>query len=143
MAKQSALPLLLIAGGAAVMMGKKKKRKKSSSTTEKPSPPDWSKVYDPRVKMPEAGGESAKMVFNTECTEFADKLNYDKHNEYITGMFHDMVEEGITDSGAITLTMLKEQAPNCPWDDQSKWTELMKGLYEQLLAAVQEYAASF
>lgn len=127
------------------MMGKKKKRRKTSApeVEEKPSAPDWSSIYDPRVKLPESGGESDKLVFNAECTEFADKLNYDKHNQYITGMFHDMVEEGITDASAITMAMLKDQAPNCPWDDQAKWTELMEGLHGQLLAAVQEYAARF
>ena len=146
MAKNSAMPLLLLAGGAAVMMSKKKKKKSKSSaakTPDAPEVPDWSAIDDPRVKMPEAGGESEKLVFNAECTEFAGKLNFDKHNEYITGVFHDMVENGVTDADAITLAMLKDQAPNCPWNNEPKWSDLMRGLYEQLNSAVSEYAAGF
>lgn len=159
MAKSSAMPLLLLVGGAAVVMSSKKKKKKKKKEVETPETPEapetlevpdwskmpeapqWSKLHDPRVQMPEAGGDSEKFVFNAECTEFANNLNYDKHNEYITGMFHDMVEDGVRDAASITRAMLKDQAPNCPWDDQTKWTDLMKGLWTQLYAAVAEYAA--
>lgn len=146
MAKQSALPLLLVAGVAAVAMKKKKKKKKTSDdTTDETTPeaaPNWSEVYDPRIVV-EGGGESAKMVLDSECAQFAEKLNYDAHNQYITGMFHDMVGEGVNEPAEITRAMLKDQAPNCPWDDQTKWTDLMKGLWTQLYAAVGEYAAGF
>lgn len=146
MAKQSALPLLLVAGVAAVAMKKKKKKKRpASETTDETTPeaaPNWSEVYDPRVAV-ESGGESAKMVLDSECVQFAEKLNYDAHNQYISGMFHTLVESGTKDANAITMAILRDQAPNCPWDDHSKWTELMSGIHEQLSGAIGEYAAGF
>lgn len=155
MAKSSAMPFLLLAGGAAVVMSSKKKKKKTKKKeaetpelleapdwSKMPEAPEWSKLDDPRIQMPEPGGDSEKLVFNAECTEFADKLNFDKHNEYITGMFHDMVEDGVRDAASITRAMLKDQAPNCPWEGSpAEWTDLMKGLWTQLYAAVGEYAA--
>lgn len=154
MAKQSALPLLLVAGGAAVVMSRKKKKKKASDkpTVSEPESgettvppefrPNWSEVYDLRIPV-EGGGESERLVFNAECTEFAEKLNYDAHNEYITAMFHDLVEGGMQDVSEITMAMLKDQAPNCPWDDPPRWTDLMTALFGQLKGAVGEYAADF
>lgn len=144
MAKQSALPLLLVAGVAAVAMKKKKKKKKPSETTDETheAAPNWSQIYDPRVVI-EGGGESGKMILDSECVQFAEKLNYDAHNQYITGMFHTLVEGGTKDANAITMAILRDQAPNCPWDNHAKWTELMSGIHEQLSAAVGEYAANF
>lgn len=143
MAGKSAVPLLALFGGALLLMKGKKKKKSESEAGGKTQFPDW-------VEKPSGGGigdleispdGQAKMVFDQSCQAFADKLNADAHNTYITGAFHTLVDSGVKNAEEIVQAMLRDQAPQCPWDDASKYTQLMAGVHDQLLAAVREYAA--
>jgi len=164
MAKQSAVPFMILAAGAAALAMKKKKKKKSGASTPSdsaggssdPSSPDfrpnWNEIFRPDTVVlksswdqmfNEGQAPNAKMVFNADCTDFAAPVADEEHNQYITMMFHHLVEAGSRDLDEISLAILKDQAPNCPWDDPSMWTELMTGVYGQLRQGVAEYAASF
>ena len=139
MAGKGALPLVLMAGAAAVVLGGKKKKRKKRPPTPTPDVEgkiDWK---PPRLEHSEEGGE--KLIFDEECAAFADKLNYDKHNAYITGMFHSQTQAGNTNARDIVMAMLEDQAGQCPWGDPAEYTELMLDISNQLLAAVQKYAA--
>ena len=138
MAGKSALPLVLMAGAAAVVLGgKKKKRKKKPAIT--PDDEAQLKWIPPHLEHSEEGSE--KLTFDEECDAFADKLNYDKHNAYVTGMFHSQIQSGNTNARDIVMAMLKDQAGKCPWDEPAEYTELMNAIADQLLKAVQQYAA--
>lgn len=133
--------LLLYAAGAAALIlgGKKKRRKKATPPTPTPEEEEEHISWrSSRLEHSEDGKE--RLPFDEECQAFADKLNYDKHNIYITGMFHSEVQGGNTSARSIVMEMLKDQAPDCPWDDPGAYTELMADIQEQLLAAVQRYA---
>lgn len=140
MAGKSALPLLAMFGIAAVAFGKKKKKKTESSQDSQF--PKWAEKTTGGIGDLEFSPDGqAKMVFDQSCQAFADKLNADAHNTYITGAFHTLVKSGVKSAQEITVAMLRDQAPQCPWDDASKYTDLMRGVHDQLLAAVQEYGA--
>ncbi len=139
MAGKSALPLLALAGIAALALGKKKKKK--TAANGKIEFPNWTQVGGGSIPGIEEGPDgSDKMVFDQACSAFAQKINMDKHNTYITGMFHAAVEQGATSAQQIALAMLMDQASQCPWAEPASYTPLMRAVYDQLLAAVAEYA---
>ena len=136
MAGKSALPLLAMASLAALALGKKKKKKKSDSQF-----PQWAQKLEGGIGDLEIGPDGqAKLAFDESCQAFADKLNADAHNTYLTGSFHTLVDSGVKNAEEIVGAMLRDQAPQCPWDDDSKYTELMAGVHSQLLEAVRGYA---
>lgn len=149
MAGKNMLPLLAVAGFAAVALTKKKKKKKAAAGEgeipeegeEGAAFPQWTEVGEGSIPGGlETGPEgSNKLVFDEACQAFADKLNMDAHNTYITGMFHAAIKQGVTSAEEIVMGMLNDQAPQCPWADPAAYTPLMKGVSDQLLAAVREY----
>lgn len=141
MANKSALPLLAAAGLAAVVLTKKKKKKKAEAEEEgELSFPRWVEKAGGGIGDLEIGPDGqAKMVFDESCQAFADKLNADAHNTYITGVFHTLVKSGVKSAEEIVQAMLRDQAPQCPWDNPENYTELMSGVHDQLLDAVREY----
>ena len=152
MAGKNIIPLLAVAGFAALALGKKKKKKKAAENgvpgevengeeEEEITFPKWTEVGGGHIPggMEEGAEGSNKMVFDDECRAFAEKINMDAHNTYITSMFHQGIKQGATDAGQIVMAMLADQAPHCPWGDPAQYTELMKGVHDQLLAAVREY----
>ena len=141
MANKSAMPLLLLAGGAALMMsgGKKKSRTKGNGNGASNADEDqrWVEVNFPS-EYSEAGS-STKLVLDQECAALAEKLDMSKHNAWVTSRYNQLVAEGATSPEDLTLKMLGEQSDHCPWDNMAAWTPLMRGLYDQLLAAVKVY----
>lgn len=144
MAGNSALPLILLAGGAAMLIaaGRKDKDKKGAEPSPEPAPAEdpttIAGALDPNL-LP--GGTSATLVFDEECTGFAEKINLAEHNSYITARYHQLYAEGMEDLEELTLQLLREQAEHCPWDEPEKWTPLMQGIYDQLLTGVKGYHA--
>lgn len=140
MAGKSTFPLLAAAGVAAVVLSKSKKKKAAKKKEEEF--PQW-------MEKPEGGNigdletspeGKAKMVFDSECQAFDDKLRADAHNAYITGTFHTLTKSGVRNAERIVMAMLEDQAPHCPWGDPASYTPLMQGVHDQLLGAVHEYA---
>ncbi len=158
---KSAAPLILGLGAAVLLFGGKKKKKsgKSENTTDPTKPdfrPNWNEIHRPETVLLKSGWDqwleenpqapNAKMVFSEACSEFAQEINPDEHKNYITMMFHHLVENmphSNLSVDNIAMAIIKDQAPNCPWDEKSAWTELMTGVYDQLRQGVAEYAASF
>lgn len=137
MAGKSAAPLLLGLGAAALVLGGKKK-KKSGTKLDVDTHYDVADYLDPDA--PDAG--SYKLVLDEECSQIAHKIDeafQTAHNSYITSRFDQMVAEGETNADTISLQLLSEQSEHCPWGEPEKWTPLMKGLYDQLRAAVASY----
>lgn len=135
MANKSAFPL--IAGAAALaylMVGSSKKKK----TTTDFRVPDKGKADsdedEPNVFPPD------RLVINQECTEILNNLEKAVHDQWLTNRAAELYNDGLKDLDALTLQLLKDQSEHCPWDDESKWTGLMKGLYEQLNKAVVGWA---
>jgi len=126
---------LAIAGGAALVIlgsGKKKKKKKVSSDA------------GPELNLGESwmrhgGGDAEKLEFDAECNEIINKLNFGKHNEWLTNRFLAIRGSGVENPDEIAVALLKEQSEQCPWDDQSQWTTLMADLFGQLRDAVSVY----
>lgn len=143
MAGKSALPLLAAVGLAAVVLTKKKKKKTTASESEADMEfPRWVEKAGGGIGDLELAPDGQdKMVFDESCQAFADKLNVDAHNTYITGVFHTLVKSGVKSAEEIVQAMLRDQAPQCPWDDPERYTELMVGVHDQLLAAVGEYGS--
>jgi len=151
MAGKNMLPLLAVAGVAAVALTKKKKKKKAATEGNGRLGPNGGENGEAFPSWTEVGGGSIpggietgpdgadKLVFDEACQAFADKLNMDAHNTYITGMFHTAIKQGVTSAEEIVQAMLVDQAPQCPWADPASYTPLMKGVYDQLLSAVREY----
>lgn len=143
MAGKSALPILAAAGLAAVFLSKKKKKSESGTGSKSNGRkfPDWAESGEGFGELEISPDGSAKLVFDESCQSFADKLSADKHNTYITGAFHTMADAGVRSAEQMVQAMLRDQAPQCPWDNPEQYTDLMRGVHDQLLAAVREYAA--
>lgn len=144
MAGKSALPILAAAGLAAVFLSKKKKKTDDSggSSSKDDKFPIWTQKSGEGLGNLEISPDgNAKMVFDESCQAFADKLNADAHNTYITGAFHAMVDAGVKNAEEIVQAMLRDQASQCPWDKPDSYTDLMRGVHDQLLEAVRGYAA--
>lgn len=116
--------LLAVGAGALMMMSKKKTGFRSSYSS---SSVDWL--------------ENSLLILDKECESIAKKVDPVAHDTFITNRFHQLMRDGVTDTHAITIQILKDNSVHCPWDDQSRWTELMRGLYEQLFAGVEGYKA--
>lgn len=134
MAGKSAVPLALGIGAAALFLGGKKKKKASSSS----KPSDISTAYS-EIDWMDPKSKNARLILDAECMEVSQKFNPEMHNTYITNRFNQMVAEGWSDSEKITLQLLSEQSEHCPWAEPEKWTPMMKGLFDQLNAAVAGY----
>lgn len=159
---KSVAPLILGLGAAVLLLGGKKKKsgKKLDGNTTDPTKPDfrpnWNEIHRPETVLLKSGWDqwleenpqaaNAKMVFSEDCSEFVQEISPDEHNNYITMMFHHLVENmphHDLSIDNIAMAIIKDQAPNCPWGEKSAWTELMTGVYDQLRQGVAEYAASF
>ncbi len=145
MAGKSTLPFLAAAGIAAVALtrGKKKKKKKKEVDEEEEMEfPQWIETAEGEaIGGLEVSPEGqAKMVFDEACQAFADRLNADAHNTYLTGSFHTLYKSGVKSAEQIVQAMLRDQAKQCPWDNPEAYTPLMKGVHDQLLAAIVEFA---
>lgn len=136
---KSAAPLLIGLGAAALLLGGKKKKKKSTVL------PDIDTHYDVADYLDSDEGRSSdshKLILDEECSAIAHKIDeafQTAHNSYITSRFDQMVAEGETNPDTISLQLLSEQSEHCPWGEPDQWTPLMKGLYDQLRAAVATY----
>ncbi len=130
MAGKSALPLLAVAGGAALLLSGKKKKKSAKNGKRELEPVDWVEVAG------EAGGD-AQLSLDAECASIANKLNMEEHNSWLTNRYFQLVSEGMTDLGQVTVQLLKDQSEHCPWGEPAQWTPLMTSLHGQLLNAVQ------
>lgn len=151
MAGKSALPLIAAAGLAAVVLTKKKKKKGANGGGGgggEDNGGDGETKFPQWVEKLKGGGigdleispdGQAKMIFDESCQAFADKLNADAHNTYITGSFHTLVKSGVNSADEIVAAMLRDQAPQCPWEEPASYTDLMRGVYDQLIAAVRGY----
>lgn len=131
MAGKSALPLIIGVGAAALLLGKKKR---TSKTGNGKSDPDQVRVQYPDMTSDPTG--DSRIVLDQECSQIINKLSYPEHNNWITNRYYQLLSDGLTDLDEMTVQLLKEQSNHCPWDDPSKWTPLMGGLFEQLNAAV-------
>jgi len=133
---KTAMPLLLVAGGAALVMaaGKKKKLKKPSEEPDR-------KYIEVIVPTEYGEGTAEKLILDEECNAIAEKIDFHKHNTYITSRYHQLLKEGVlTTPEEISLQLLREQSTHCNWDaDRSQWTDLMRALYDQLFTAVKVY----
>lgn len=130
---KSAAPLVIGLGAAALFFGGKKKKKSSSSSSS-----DISTAYS-EIDWMDPNAQGARLVLDAECMNISEKINPEKHNTYITNRFNQMVAEGADDPSAITIQLLSEQSEHCPWNEPGNWTPMMKGLYDQLNAAVAGY----
>ena len=139
MAGKSAMPLLLVAGAAALVLGGKKKKRKPSTTNGVTKPGEEKKWVEVGIPSEYGGGEGDRLVLDAECANIAQKIDFGKHNTWVTSRFHQIVAEGTVDPAIITLRLLQEQSEHCPWGDPSSWTPMMKELHDQLLVAVQTY----
>ena len=145
MAGKSTLPFLAAAGIAAVALtrGKKKKKKAAEEKEEKEIRfPKWIETAEGEAiggleTSPEG---QATLVFDEACQAFADRLNADAHETYLTGSFHTLYKSGVRSGEQIVQTMLRDQASQCPWDNPEAYTPLMKGVHDQLLAAIVAFA---
>jgi hypothetical protein len=133
MAGKSAVPLALGIGAAALLLSGKRKKASESS-----SPVDVSTAYS-EIDWMDPDAQGAKLVLDEECMNIAHKINPEKHNTYITNRFNQMVSEGWDEPQKITLQLLSEQSEHCPWGEPGNWTPMMKGLFDQLNAAVASY----
>jgi len=135
---KSAAPLILGLGAAALLFGGSKK-KKSGKKLDVDTHYDVADYLDPEA--PNADGY--KLILDEECSAIAHKIDeafQTAHNSYITSRFDQMVAEGETNPDTISLQLLSEQSEHCPWGESpDQWTPLMKGLYDQLRAAVATY----
>lgn len=137
MANKTGMGLVLAGGAALLLLGTGKKNKKKSSSQN-------GKKEDKDIElgsrwMELGGGSDEKLKFDAECREIINKLSFEKHNQWLTNRYFDLRKEGIDDPDAITLQLLREQSEQCPWDDQSQWTQLMSDLYGQLRDGVETY----
>jgi len=141
MAGKSAAPLILGLGAAALVLSGKKKKKSSSSSSAQDEKGEIivDTVGEKMEGAFDPAAENAYLVLDQECMEIAHKINPSAHNTYITNRFHQLLSEGWDDMSQITIRLLQDQSKHCPWSDTSKWTPMMNGLYEQLLAAVTGY----
>ena len=146
MAGKSTLPLLAFAGIAAVVLTKGKKKKKKKEVEEEMEEelefPKWIETAEGEAigDLEVSPEGQAKMVFDEACQAFADRLNVDAHNTYLTGSFHTLYKSGVRNAEQIVQAMLRDQAPQCPWDNPEAYTPLMKGVHDQLLAAIADFA---
>lgn len=108
-------PIILLAAGAAalMMMGGKKKPKK--------------KPID-------------KLILDAECSKILNRLEFNAADLWITTRAQELISGGLTNATELTVRLLEEQAPHCPWNDESKWTPFMEAIYDQLHEAVKEWS---
>jgi len=131
MAGKSALPLIIGVGAAALLLGGKKKK---SAAPKKNGAAELERL-DYLETTTDPGGDE-RMVFDEECSAIINKLNMDGHNTWVTNRYFQLLGEGMTDLNQVTVQLLMDQSEHCPWGEPAKWTPLMKGLYDQLSAAV-------
>ena len=136
MANKQMFGLALAGGAALIVMGGKKKKKKKSAGVDTA---DDIELNLGESWMRHGGGEDEQLEFDAECNVIINKLNFGKHNEWLTNRYLSMRQSGIEDPDQIALELLKEQSTQCPWDDQSQWTTLMADLFGQLRDSVAVY----
>lgn len=134
MAKKSMMGLALAGGAALVIMGSKGKKKKKRVSSEAGLNLNLGESW-----MRHGGGDAEKLEFDAECNEIINKLNFGKHNEWLTNRYLAIRDSGVNSPDEIAIALLKEQSEQCPWDDQSQWTTLMSDLFGQLRDAVSVY----
>ncbi len=139
---KSTLPLLAAAGLAAVVLTKSKKKKKKKEAEEEIEFPKWIETAEGDVMegLETSPEGQEKLVFDEECKAFHDRLNADAHEAYLTGSFHALYKSGVRSAEQIVQAMLRDQASQCPWDNPEAYTPLMKGVHDQLLAAIVAFA---
>lgn len=141
MSGKSTLPILIGVGAlAALAMGKKKK----------PASPEAKKVeeekreptmhpffdFDKIQKKPKSEGGSEKLVLSANCSGVAGPLDEAEHDSWLTTRYFELLAAG-NGLPEITMQLLREQSPHCPWDDDpGNWTQFMRELYEQLFKGV-------
>jgi len=114
---KSSAPIILIIGGAAalLMSGSKK------GSSKRKYPKD-------------------KLVLDSECNKIKNILDFGSADFWITSRAQEIIAHGANTPEEISLSLLEEQAPHCPWRNEPKWTEFMRSIYEQLLSAVIEWS---
>lgn len=134
----------LIAGAVALGAVYLFTRKDESSKRARKPKREKGEEGEPGTDPLDGKTDDARIKLDSECMEIISKLEglEPEHDTWLTNRHNQLYAEGMIDPNDLAIQMLKDQSEHCPWDDQSKWTALMKELHTQLLDAVKEWHAN-